>query len=60
MTYPVSRRSLLALSAGLGASSMFGSGALARAPKLGTEPSYFYRFNLGDAEVTAEIGRAHV
>jgi glyoxylase-like metal-dependent hydrolase (beta-lactamase superfamily II) len=53
MTYPVSRRSLLALSAGLGASTMFGSSALARAPKLGTEPAYFYRFNLGGAEVTA-------
>ena len=52
MTYPVSRRSLLALSAGLGASTMFGSSALARAPKLGTEPSYFYRFNVGGAEVT--------
>ena len=52
MTYPVSRRSLLALSAGLGASTMFGDSALARAPKLGTEPSYFYRFNVGGAEVT--------
>jgi glyoxylase-like metal-dependent hydrolase (beta-lactamase superfamily II) len=52
MTYPVSRRSLLALGAGLGASAALGGPALARAPKLGTEPSYFYRFGLGSAEVT--------
>jgi glyoxylase-like metal-dependent hydrolase (beta-lactamase superfamily II) len=52
MTYPVSRRSLLALGAGLGASTMLGGSALAKAPKLGTQPSYFYRFNLGNAEVT--------
>jgi len=48
----VSRRSLLALGAGLGASTVLGSSALAKAPKLGTEPAYFYRFGLGDAEVT--------
>jgi len=48
----VSRRSLLALGAGLGASTVFGGSALAKAPKLGTEPAYFYRFGLGDAEVT--------
>jgi hypothetical protein len=41
MTYPVSRRSLLALGAGLGASTMLGGSALAKAPKLGTQPSYF-------------------
>jgi glyoxylase-like metal-dependent hydrolase (beta-lactamase superfamily II) len=52
MTYDVSRRSLFALGAGLGASSLFGGSALARAPKVGTQPSYFYRFNLGSAEVT--------
>jgi glyoxylase-like metal-dependent hydrolase (beta-lactamase superfamily II) len=52
MTYDVSRRSLLALGAGLGATTMLGGSALARAPKLGTEPSYFYRFNVGGAEVT--------
>jgi len=52
MTMNVSRRSLLALGAGLGASTVFGGGALAKAPKLGTEPAYFYRFGLGDAEVT--------
>jgi len=51
MTYHVSRRSLLALGAGLGASTMLGGSALAKAPKLGTQPSYFYRFNLGNAEV---------
>jgi glyoxylase-like metal-dependent hydrolase (beta-lactamase superfamily II) len=52
MTYPVSRRSLLTLTAGLGASTLFGGGALARAPKLGTQSSYFYRFKVGGAEVT--------
>jgi glyoxylase-like metal-dependent hydrolase (beta-lactamase superfamily II) len=52
MTHDVSRRSLLALGAGLGATTMLGGSALARAPKVGTQPSYFYRFNLGDAEVT--------
>src|SRR5271154_5929010 len=52
MTYDVSRRSLLALGAGLGASTVLGGGALAKAPKLKTEPDYFYRFALGDAEIT--------
>src|SRR5258708_10061746 len=52
MTYHVSRRSLLALGAGLGATAAMGGSALARAPKAGTQPSYFYRFNLGDAQVT--------
>jgi glyoxylase-like metal-dependent hydrolase (beta-lactamase superfamily II) len=52
MTYHVSRRSLLALGAGLGASTMLGGSALARAPKVGTQSPYFHRFNLGAAEVT--------
>ena len=52
MTIQVSRRSLLALGGGLGATTMFGGRALARAPKLDTQPSYFYRFNLGDAQIT--------
>jgi glyoxylase-like metal-dependent hydrolase (beta-lactamase superfamily II) len=52
MTSNVSRRSLLALGAGLGATAMTGGGALARAPKVGTQSSYFYRFNVGSAEVT--------
>ncbi len=52
MTINVSRRSLLALGAGLVASTMFGGSALARAPKLGTQTPYWHRFNLGDAEVT--------
>jgi glyoxylase-like metal-dependent hydrolase (beta-lactamase superfamily II) len=52
MTYHVSRRSLLALGAGLGATAMMRGTALARAPKLDTQPSYFYRFNHGDAQVT--------
>src|SRR6195952_5048523 len=47
----LSRRSLLALSAGLGATTMFG-GASAKAPKLGTQTPYWHRFELGDAEVT--------
>ncbi|MDO9561060.1 MAG: MBL fold metallo-hydrolase, partial [Bradyrhizobium sp.] len=52
MTSDVSRRSLLALGAGLGASTLLGGSALAKAPKLGTQVPYFYRFNFGDAEVT--------
>jgi len=52
MTSDVSRRSLFALGAGLGASAMLGDMAEAKAPKLGTQPSYFYRFNVGNAEVT--------
>ena len=52
MTINVSRRSLLALGAGLGASTMLGGSALAKAPKLGTQTPYWHRFNLGDAEVT--------
>jgi hypothetical protein len=52
MTLKVSRRSLFELGAGLGASTMLGGSALAKAPKLGTEPGYFYRFDLGNAEVT--------
>ena len=52
MTYDVSRRSLLALGAGLGASALLGRSALARAPKLGTQTPYWHRFILGDAEVT--------
>jgi glyoxylase-like metal-dependent hydrolase (beta-lactamase superfamily II) len=52
MTQDVSRRSLLTLGAGLGATAMFGDSALAKAPKLGTQAPYFHRFVLGDAEVT--------
>ena len=55
MTMNVSRRSLLALGAGLcglGASTMLGGSALAKAPKLGTQTPYWHRFVLGDAEVT--------
>jgi glyoxylase-like metal-dependent hydrolase (beta-lactamase superfamily II) len=52
MTNDVSRRSLLALGAGLGASTMLGGSALAKAPKLNTQPGYWYRFDLGNAEVT--------
>jgi glyoxylase-like metal-dependent hydrolase (beta-lactamase superfamily II) len=52
MTSNVSRRSLLALGAGLGATTMLGGSALARAPKLGTQSAYFYRMKVGDAEVT--------
>ena len=52
MTSDVSRRSLLALGAGLGTSALLGESALARAPKAGTQVPSFYRFQLGDAEVT--------
>jgi glyoxylase-like metal-dependent hydrolase (beta-lactamase superfamily II) len=52
MTTHVSRRSLLALGAGLGATAALGGSALARAPKLGTPSPYWHRFNLGGAEVT--------
>src|SRR5436853_312367 len=43
MTINVSRRSLLALGAGLGASTLLGGSALARAPKLGTQTPYWHR-----------------
>ena len=52
MTSDVSRRSLLALGAGLGAMTLMDGKALARAAKLGTQSPYFHRFNLGNAEVT--------
>jgi len=52
MTTNLSRRSLLALGAGMGASTMLGGSALARAPKLNTQTPYWHRFELGDAEVT--------
>src|ERR1700712_2394927 len=52
MTYDVSRRSLLALGAGLGASTLLGGSAVAKAPRLGTQSPYFHRFILGGAEVT--------
>ncbi len=52
MTSHVSRRSLLAIGAGLGATAMLGDTALARAPKVGKQSAYFYRFNLGNSEVT--------
>src|ERR1700743_1250545 len=52
MTSDVSRRSLLALGAGLGTSALLGNVAHAKAPKLGPAPQHFYRFNFGDAEVT--------
>ena len=47
----LSRRSVIALGAGLGATALTNN-AFARAPKLGTQSPYFYRFKLGDAEVT--------
>src|SRR5690242_9329104 len=52
MTLSVSRRSLLALGAGLGTSAMLGDAALSEAPQLGTQAPGFYRFKVGDAEVS--------
>jgi glyoxylase-like metal-dependent hydrolase (beta-lactamase superfamily II) len=52
MTSHFSRRSLLALGAGLGTAYMTADIAQARAPKLATQSQYFYRFNVGGAEVT--------
>ncbi len=52
MTLDVSRRSLLKLGAGLGSAAMLGGSALAKAPKVGTQAPTFYRFNVGNAEVT--------
>lgn len=56
MTSDVSRRSLIALGAGVGASllapGLIGGPALAKAPKLGTQSPYFHRFKFGGAEVT--------
>ena len=52
MTLDVSRRSLLALGAGLGTSALLGDLAQAKAPKLGAQSQHFYRFNVGGAEVT--------
>ncbi|MFO1112134.1 MAG: MBL fold metallo-hydrolase [Bradyrhizobium sp.] len=52
MTTQLSRRSLLALGAGLGASTLLGGSALAKAPKVGTQTPYWHRMVLGDAEVT--------
>src|ERR1043165_3645963 len=52
MTMSVSRRSLLSLGAGLGASTMLGGTALAKAPKQNTQTPYWHRMVLGDAEVT--------
>jgi len=51
MTFDVSRRSLLALGAGFGA-TLIGGDAFAKAAKLGTQSPYFHRFMLGTAEVT--------
>ena len=52
MTSNVSRRSLLALGAGFGATAVMGEGALAKAPKVGTQSPYRHRLNLGNDEVT--------
>jgi glyoxylase-like metal-dependent hydrolase (beta-lactamase superfamily II) len=55
MTSHVSRRSLLALGAGVATglgTSLFGGHAIAKAPKLGTQSPYYHRFIVGSAEVT--------
>jgi glyoxylase-like metal-dependent hydrolase (beta-lactamase superfamily II) len=43
---------LLALGAGFGASALLGDMVEAKAPKAGTQSPCFYRFSVGDAEVT--------
>jgi glyoxylase-like metal-dependent hydrolase (beta-lactamase superfamily II) len=52
MTLRVSRRSLLALGAGIGSTAMFGDAAFSKAPQLGTQVPAFYRLKVGDAEVS--------
>jgi glyoxylase-like metal-dependent hydrolase (beta-lactamase superfamily II) len=55
MSEGFSRRGILSLGAGLGVAlslSGFSRGAFAAAPKLRTQVPYWYRFNVGDAEVT--------
>src|SRR6201998_4506160 len=52
MRTDVSRRSVLALGAGLGASTLLGGRAPAQAPKPGTQTPYWHRFVVGDAEAT--------
>jgi glyoxylase-like metal-dependent hydrolase (beta-lactamase superfamily II) len=52
MTTQLSRRSLLSLGASLGASTMLGGSAFAKAPKVGTQTPYWHRMMLGEAEVT--------
>jgi len=58
MTLSVSRRSLLALGAGLGTSAMLGDAALSKAPQLGTQAPGYYRFKVGDAEVSVSAALA--
>ncbi len=52
MINDVSRRAFLASAAAAGASLMLPDMALAKAPKLGTQVPYFYRFPFGQLEVT--------
>jgi hypothetical protein len=55
MTSHVSRRSLLALGAGVATglgTSLFSGHAIAKAPKLGTQSPYYHRFIVGSSEVT--------
>lgn len=52
MQHQLSRRHLLAGMAALGAMSGLPGPALARAPKSKAQAPYFFRFNIGDAEVT--------
>ncbi len=52
MINDVSRRAFLASAAAAGAGLMLPDMALAKAPKLGTQVPYFYRFPFGQLEVT--------
>lgn len=51
MNSSLSRRSLLALAGGAAVLPGLSDIASARAPKLGTQAPYFYRFGFGDAEI---------
>ena len=51
--FALSRRHLLQGSAAFAATGLAGVPALAKAPMLGTQAPYFYRFKFGNAEATS-------
>ena len=61
--FDLSRRNLFkgtaAAGAGIVASGALGTPALAEAPLLGPERPSYYRFDLGEFEVTTPSGRRH-